>query len=183
MMHIRSRRILAAALSAALIFTSLPAGVFAGEVETENLTVQDDNPEVVEVRDASGIPDSADFDEQYPADNESVDLVDGETAGQGAAILDVSDPDEEEIVEIVSADADDPEPEDGILPDMDLSEDFLTEEEESLFAAEGDEYSISFDDMRSENGQGTWVYTDEELEIPVNTDGLGELTDYGGRRR
>lgn len=181
MMHIRSRRILAAALSAALIFTSLPAGVSAGEVETENLTVQDGNPEAMEVRDASGIPDSADVDEQYPADNESADLADEEIASQSAAILEVSDPDEEEIIEIVSEDADDPEPEDSILPDMDLSEDpenSLTEEEESLFAAEGDEYAISFDGMRSEDGQGTWVYIDEELEIPVNTDGLGELTDY-----
>ena len=132
MMHIRSRRILAAVSAAALLFTSVPSGAFAGEPEYDEalLVMQEEEvpEESAELQEAD-IPGSL---EESAAGEADVSLPEGEELSS----------DDQEVVEIedllVNEEAEDPEimvVEDGIPEENE--EQILSDEEEILEAADG----------------------------------------------
>ena len=134
MMHIRSRRILAAVSAAALLFTSVPSGAFAGEPEyDEALPVmqEEEVPEESAELQEADIPGSP---EESAAGEADTLVPDGEELSS----------DDQEVVEIddllVNEEAEDPETmvvEDGI-PEED-EEQIVPDEEEILEAADGEE--------------------------------------------
>ena len=146
MMHIRSRRILAAVSAAALLFTSVPSGALAGEPEYgEALLVmqEEEVPEESAELQETDIPGSPE---------ESAELQETDIPGspeESAGEVDVSLPegdelssDDQEVVEIedllVNEEAEDPEimvVEDGIPEENE--EQILPDEEEILEAADG----------------------------------------------
>ena len=141
MMHIRSRRILAAVSVAALLFTSVPSGALAGEPEYgEALLVmqEEEVPEESAELQEADIPGSP---EESAAGEADVLVTDGEDLSS----------DDQELVEIedllVNEEEEDPEimvVEDGI-PEEDEEqvltgeEEILSDEEEILEAADGEE--------------------------------------------
>ena len=146
MMHIRSRRILAAVSAAALLFTSVPTGALAGETEYDEalLVMQEEEvPEESAELQETDIPGSPE---------ESAELQETDIPGspeESAGEVDVSLPegdelssDDQEVVEIedllVNEEAEDPEimvVEDGIPEENE--EQILSDEEEILEAADG----------------------------------------------
>ena len=124
MMHIRSRRILAAVSAAALLFTSVPSGVFAGEPEYD---------EALPVMQEEEVPSAEEADEFAPQEDVSEE--------EFLVAEDEDDAAEEDSLE----NPDDPEPADELsaLTVEGLIEDPETaggQDEEALTAADDDDY-------------------------------------------
>ena len=168
MMHIRSRRILAAVSAAALLFTSVPSGAFAGEPEDDGALLfmqKEEIPEESAELQETDIPESPE--ESAPSEEDAL-VPDGE---------DISSDEQEDIgIDDLLVIEEDPETmiiEDGI-PEED-EEQIIPDEEEFLEAADSETGPITSEGTVTLSVDKTDLLTCEEYTFSVDAPGADRV--------